>query len=70
MAAEFAVTVVMSVAFVVIAQIQPGVVALGLVIGGVIAAPIAPVIAARVPARGLLVAVGVTVVVMSGRVLL
>ena len=69
-AAEFAVTIVMSIAFVGIAQVQPGLVALGLIIGGVIAAPIAPLVAGRLPSRALLGLVGVAVILLSARVLL
>jgi uncharacterized membrane protein YfcA len=69
-AAEFAVTVVMSIACVGIAQSPPDVVALGLVIGGLAAAPIAPLLAGRILGRALLGAVGVAVILVSARILI
>lgn len=64
-AAEFVVTAVHSAVFAGIGDIRPDRVMLGLLTGGVLAAPIAPRLAARLPVKTMVLAVGVVVVISS-----
>ncbi|MGQ9567758.1 MAG: sulfite exporter TauE/SafE family protein [Anaerolineae bacterium] len=71
--AEFFVTLAESIAFVLTlgqGLVQMGQVILGLVLGGVVAAPVAASICRRVPVRGLMGAVGVLIILLSARTIL
>jgi uncharacterized membrane protein YfcA len=64
-AAEFSVTLAISITFLLSIGIDHWQVVLGLLLGGVIAAPLAAVLVKRVPERAVLVAVGVLVLGIS-----
>ncbi|GAB4453115.1 MAG: hypothetical protein OHK0029_05270 [Armatimonadaceae bacterium] len=68
-AAEFFVTLASSLTFLMTMGFQHGVTVLGLIIGGVVAAPLGAVLARRIPPRLLLALVGVTVIILSLRTL-
>lgn len=71
--AEFFVTLAESIAFVLTlgqSLAQMGQVILGLVLGGVVAAPVAAYICRRVPVRGLMGAVGALIILLSARTIL
>jgi hypothetical protein len=64
-AAEFSVTLAISITFLATIGIDHWQIVLGLLVGGVIAAPLAAVLVKRVPERAVLVAVGVLVLGIS-----
>ncbi len=68
--AEFFVTAAISAAFIVVVGVSLWPVILGLVLGGVLAAPLAALAARRVPDRLLMAAVGVVVSLLALRGLL
>jgi uncharacterized membrane protein YfcA len=63
--AEFMVTVVHSAVFAGFGDLRPDRVMLGLLIGGLVAAPIGPHLASRLPARTMILGVGSVVVISS-----
>jgi uncharacterized membrane protein YfcA len=63
--AEFFVTTVHVVVFAGIGGLRPEVAMVGLLVGGVIAAPLGPALAARLPTRVVIFIVGLGVVVAS-----
>lgn len=65
--AEFFVTVAQMITFTALLGLQHGQVVLGLILGGVLAAPVAAYAARHLPARKLMVAVGLVVIVLSLR---
>lgn len=66
-AAEFFVTLVQSAAFLVLLRSLPWAVVLGLIAGGVAAAPIAARICGKLPPRAMMAAVGALVLALSAR---
>lgn len=69
--AEFFVTLVQSLTFVLVIRFdQFGMVILGLILGGVLAAPLAALVCRRLSARRLMLVVGLLIVVLSVRTLL
>lgn len=64
-AAEFSVTLAISITFMLSIGIDHWQIVLGLLVGGVIAAPLAAVLVKRVPERAVLIAVGLLVLVIS-----
>ncbi len=67
--AEFFVTLTISATFVVTIGLDLWPIITGLIIGGALAAPIAAMVAKRVPARGLMITVGAIIVLLSLRTL-
>lgn len=65
--AEFFVTVAQAVTFITFLGVQHGLVVLGLILGGVIAAPVAAYVCRRVPAKQLMIIVGVLIILLSIR---
>jgi uncharacterized protein len=68
--AEFFVTAAISAAFVVVVGVSLGPVILGLMLGGVLAAPVAALVVRRVPGRLLMALVGAAVSLLALRSLL
>jgi uncharacterized protein len=68
--AEFFVTIAQSATFTALLGFQHGKVVLGLILGGVLAAPFAAYAARHIPARALMIAVGVVVILLSLRTIL
>ncbi|HZW02726.1 MAG TPA: sulfite exporter TauE/SafE family protein [Anaerolineaceae bacterium] len=64
---EFFVTFTQSITFILTIGLTHWQTILGLLIGGVIAAPLAAVVAKRVPARGLMIMVGIIIILLSIR---
>jgi len=67
--AEFFITLTSSLTFFTIIGIQHWYVILGLIIGGVIAAPLAALMTSRIPVRAGLITVGVVVIIVSLRII-
>lgn len=67
--AEFFVTIAQAGTFAALLGVAHGRIVLGLVLGGVVAAPLAAWAARRVPARPLMIAVGTLIVILSARTL-
>lgn len=65
--AEFFVTLAQAATFVTMVGVRHGTVIVGLVIGGVIAAPFAAYLCKRIPPKILMIAVGVTIIALSVR---
>jgi len=63
--AEFAVSLAISIAFLLTIGLQHFEIVLGLLVGGVLAAPLAAYLVRRIPERGVLTAVGVLVMAIS-----
>ena len=69
-AAEFFVTLVESIVFIITIGLTHWMIILGLLIGGAIAAPLAAFATKRLPMRALLILVGVVIIVTSLRTIL
>lgn len=67
--AEFFVTVAVSATFILTIGVEYWNIVLGLIIGGVIAAPLAAHICGKIPSRALMIIVGILVILLSVRIL-